>query len=196
MTTTEFLTLIAETAAQVKSYRLGGSAADGTSDCIGLIIGALKRGGISWPGIHGTNWAWRNAVKDTAAVSSAADTVPGDLLFKAYDPGDAGYALPSRYNSSKDRKDYYHVGVVTAVDPLRITHCTSGGIKTDTKIGQWKYRAKLKYLKDEPAAPAAESKEKDAALTRAAISEALESARAIRENAEKLEQTLSTALKE
>lgn len=192
MTTNEFLELIEKTAASVKNYRLGGSAADGTADCIGLIIGALKRGGVSWPGIHGTNWAWRNAVKDTSAVITAADTSPGDLLFKAYDPGDAGYALPSRYNSSKDRKDYYHVGVVAAVNPLKITHCTVGGIKTDTKIGQWKYRAKLKYLKDEPVAG---GKEKDAAQMNAAISEALASAKAIRENAEKLEQTLA-ALKE
>ena len=139
-----FLAAVDAIAADHPAYRLGGKAADGTCDCIGLIIGALNRCGVKWPGIHGSNWAARNAMAWLKPVSCADDLAVGDVVYKAKAPGQAGYRLPDRYAAGPDRNDYYHVGVVRSISPLRIIHCTSpGGVTTDTKLGKWAYRGGL-----------------------------------------------------
>lgn len=134
------------------SYRPGGTGEDGTCDCIGLIIGALERSGVSWSGIHGSNWWARHYVSGPERIASAASLQAGDLVFKAREPGESGYALPERYRSDADQRDYYHVGVVTAVSPLEITHCTSSGsadgVAVDTRLGQWAYRGQLTLIAD------------------------------------------------
>ena len=61
-------------------------------------------------------------------------------------PGQTGYDLPERYGADPDNRDYYHIGVVTAVEPLEITHCTGPGIVRDTKMGKWTYRGRLKKV--------------------------------------------------
>lgn len=33
----------------------GGDGSDGTCDCVGLGIGALRRGGVNYKSLHGTN---------------------------------------------------------------------------------------------------------------------------------------------
>ena len=38
------------------------------------------------------------------------------------------------------------MGVVTAVEPLEITHCTGPGIVRDTKLGRWTYRGRLEKV--------------------------------------------------
>lgn len=139
-----FLAAIDVIQAEQPTYRSGGKAADGTCDCIGLIIGALNRCGVKWPGIHGSNWAARNAMAWMLPVSDASDLAMGDIVYKARRPGETGYSLPERYADDPDRSDYYHVGVVRSVSPLRIVHCTSpGGVLTDTKLGKWAYRGGL-----------------------------------------------------
>ena len=35
------------------TYRHGGTGADGTCDCIGLVIGAIRRAGGVWNGLKG-----------------------------------------------------------------------------------------------------------------------------------------------
>lgn len=140
----DFLKAVAAIAAAKPSYRLGGSGTDGTCDCIGLIIGAIRRAGGAWKGTHGSNWAARNAM-DTLA--SPAPLEMGCAVYKAREPGVIAYDLPEDYAGHPDQRDYYHVGVVTCVSPLRITHCTGGtanGIKVDTSIGQWRYGGRLK----------------------------------------------------
>ena len=139
-----FLAAIDAIQREAPTYRLGGKAEDGTCDCIGLIIGALNRCGVKWPGIHGSNWAARNAMAWLLPVSDASDLTVGDIVYKARRPGETGYSLPDRYAADPDRADYYHVGVVRSVSPLRIVHCTSpGGVVTDTKLGKWAYRGGL-----------------------------------------------------
>ena len=151
--------------AEHPTYRLGGSATDGTCDCIGLVIGALRRGGVSWPGTHGTNWAARRAVTGLRQVTSAAQLSPGELVFKSRAPGEAGYALPATYAGDADRRDYYHVGVVLRVSPLVIVHCTVPTVKRDTRLGAWRHAASLSLLTEDapettpdtaPSAPDAE----------------------------------------
>ncbi len=143
----KFLQGVRENAHRITGYQLGHDGSDGTSDCIGLIVGALRLEGEKWPGIHGSNWAARNALNERFIVS--ADRIfPGEIVFKAYEPWEEKYALPDRYKDSGDALDYYHVGVVTGVDPLEITHCTGvrGGVRRDGQIGRWRYGGKLKYV--------------------------------------------------
>ena len=149
-----FLAAVDAIAAEHPAYRLGGKAADGTCDCIGLIIGALNRCGAKWPGIHGSNWAARNAMVCLKPVSGVGDLAVGNLVYKAKAPGQAGYRLPDRYAADPDRNDYYHVGVVRSISPLRIIHCTSpGGVKTDARLGRWACAGGLRQLDDAAPSP-------------------------------------------
>ena len=142
-----FLSAVDAIQQEAPTYRLGGKAEDGTCDCIGLIIGELNRCGVKWPGIHGSNWAARNAMAWLLPVSDASDLTVGDIVYKARRPGETGYSLPDRYAADPDRCDYYHVGVVRSISPLRIVHCTSpGGVTTDTKLGKWAYRGGLSLI--------------------------------------------------
>lgn len=155
MTLYEFVYAVACIADERPTYRLGGKGTDGTCDCIGLIIGACERCGIKWPGTHGSNWAARNVTTGLVEVTSADQLCMGDIVYKAYPPGNPKYNLPSKYESDPDRRDYYHVGVVTSVAPLEITHCTKSGkvdgIKVDTEQGEWKYRGRLSLIDGESA---------------------------------------------
>ena len=132
-----FLAGVEEIAATRPRYRLGGSGTDGTCDCIGLVIGAIRRAGGAWTGVHGSNWAARNEMAAMGAVT-AAELAQGMVVYKAWEPGAKKYALPGRYKNSADQQDYYHVGVVTSVNPLEITHCTGPGIVRDKTQGKWR----------------------------------------------------------
>lgn len=142
----KFLEKVQEIATSKPTYKLGHDGSDGTCDCIGLIIGAIRRAGGSWTGIHGSNYAARNEMRELLPVMDAGDLNLGDVVYKARTPGQAGYALPERYKNDPDHRDYYHVGVVTATSPLEITHCTGPGIVRDTKLGRWTYRGRLEKV--------------------------------------------------
>ena len=142
----KFLEKVKEIATSKPTYKLGHDGSDGTCDCIGLIIGAIRRSGGSWTGIHGSNYAARYEMRELLPVTDAGELCLGDVIYKARTPGQAGYALPERYKNDPDQRDYYHVGVVTAVEPLEITHCTGPGIVRDTKLGRWTYRGRLEKV--------------------------------------------------
>ena len=146
MNVAAFIAGVQKIAASAPAYRLGGDGSDGTCDCIGLVIGAIRRTGGSWEGIHGSNYAARYEMRELLPVADAGELCLGDVVYKARMPGQAGYALPERYLSDPDKNDYYHVGVVTSTSPLEITHCTSPGIVRDTKLGKWTYRGRLKKV--------------------------------------------------
>lgn len=144
----DFLEQVEAIRMEAPAYQLGHDGSDGGCDCIGLIIGAIRRAGGEWNGSHGSNYAARNRMVDLYAGLGARELEHGWLVFKAKAPGDAGYDLPAKYKeggqaSNGDWLDYYHVGVVTGVNPLRITHCTSSGsvngITVDTRMGKWGY---------------------------------------------------------
>ena len=67
---TTFLQCVRENAARVQAYEQGHDGSDGKCDCIGLIIGAVKLAGGSWPGTHGSNWAARNAMNTLNYIDS------------------------------------------------------------------------------------------------------------------------------
>ena len=127
-----------------------GDGSDGYCDCIGLIIGAIRRTGLKWTGIHGSNWAARKEAIGLHPVKSVADLEVGQMVLKGCQPGTNGYALPARYKKggayyNGDLTDYYHAGVVYSLNPLQIRHMSTK-MKIDTKIGQWNYAARLRPL--------------------------------------------------
>lgn len=147
------------------AYKQPGDGSGGVCDCIGLVIGAIRRMGLKWTGIHGSNYAARFQTVGLAYIAKQSDLALGDVVYKACDSSgtvrkacDAGtmkhkYDLPSRYTSkgSKyydgDLLDYYHAGVVTSVSPLNITHMTSPHMMVDTNLkGGWNYHGKVKLI--------------------------------------------------
>lgn len=141
MTNTDFVARVQEIAARNPTYRTGGDGSDGTCDCIGLVMGALGR---KYP-MHSTNYFARYEVyMDTLAADDELD--PGALVFKSRSATNPRYDLNDRYKQggryfTGDLLDYYHVGVVTRVYPLEITHCTStgsiNGIARDNTLDGW-----------------------------------------------------------
>ena len=147
----KFLQKIKTIADSKPAYKQPADGSDGTCDCIGLIIGAIRRMGLKWTGIHGSNWAARKELIELKKINSITELHLGDIVFKAYEANDSKNTLPSRYKKggryyTGDLKDYYHVGVVTQVNPLRITHMTSPTVKVDYSLGRWKYYGILKIL--------------------------------------------------
>lgn len=146
----KLLAMVAKIKALNPTYRQPGDGSDGTCDCIGLVIGAIRRMGLKWTGIHGTNWAARKEFVALKKITDASRLEVGDVVLKAVEPGDKKWNLPSRYrNGGKyyngDNRDYYHAGVVTKINPLNITHMSSK-MTVDTKLGKWNYGGKLRIL--------------------------------------------------
>ncbi len=125
------------------SYEHGHDGSDGSCDCIGLVKGALRKSGVEPKGLKGTNYAQRYTIKNQYSVGDGSKCKLGDVVLKYKEPGESGYDLPEAYQQggssyNGDLRDYYHIGVVTGVNPLVITHMTSPSAKKDTKVGQWK----------------------------------------------------------
>lgn len=138
-----------------------GDGSDGYCDCIGLIIGAIRRMGYKWNGIHGSNYAARFETMNLKKITSQAELKVGDIVYKSVPNGNRNWALPSRYFQggkyyTGDMNDYYHVGVVASVNPFTIKHMSSK-MTTDTKVNvynPWTYygqsRILVKNASDEP----------------------------------------------
>lgn len=144
----DFLNKVLEIERENPDYSLGHYGDNGLCDCIGLVIGAVKRCGGVWKGTHGTNYAVRNAMNNFRPFNQM-DLKLGDLVYKSRDKNDPSWSLPSKYyqdNRQADMNDYYHVGIVLSVNPLTIIHCTNPKIKRDAKQGQWKWVGELNYL--------------------------------------------------
>lgn len=147
MNVTQFLERVQQNVSRVKVYKPGGDGTNGECDCIGLIIGALRLGGVKWTGTHGTNYAVRNEMRWCSTLTKVSQLKKGMVVYKSREPGSNGYSLPEKYEAGGDLLDYYHVGVVTQINPLVITHCTSPGpIVRDSKLGKWNWYGELKKV--------------------------------------------------
>ena len=92
---------VEEIADSKPSYKLGHDGSDGTCDCIGLIIGAIRRAGGRWPG--------------TLAEARAKGMLrPGALLF-IHEEDER--ALPARY-AGDGLGDFSHVGLYVGENAL------------------------------------------------------------------------------
>lgn len=158
MKNTEFVKRVLEIAETNPTYRTGGDGSDGTCDCIGLIMGAL--GGTF--DMHSTNWFARYQTFGLEPINhDRYEPEIGDILYKARNPSNPKYVLHERYVTGRyatgDLLDYYHVGVVTNVAPVEITHCTStgsvNGIAYDSTSDSWTHVGILMNVDYEPAPP-------------------------------------------
>jgi hypothetical protein len=145
-----FLSKVMEIFNSNPKRREPGDGSDGYCDCIGLLIGAIRRMGLKWTGIHGSNWCARKELQKLEKINSVSDLSVGDAVLKGCDQNTKGWALPSRYRKggkyyNGDLNDYYHAGVVESVNPLRIRHMSSK-MTLDTKLGKWNYHGKLTIL--------------------------------------------------
>lgn len=131
------------------AYGQPGDGSDGTCDCIGLIIGSIRRAGGSWTGIHGSNYAARWELEDAQEITSISQLYVGMAVFKYnIDNKDlsAKYKDPKNKYYNGDLRDYYHVGTVISVNPLKIMHMTSPTARIDKDLGKWRYGGRLKKV--------------------------------------------------
>lgn len=141
MNNSTFLAGVRRIADSRPSYRTGGKGMDGTCDCIGLIIGAV---GKKYD-MHSTNYFARTQMRSLDSLLDEGQLHEGSIVYKSRrDTAElnARYQSGGRYYTG-DLLDYYHVGVVTAIEPLEITHCTStnnvNGIAYDNSIRAWSH---------------------------------------------------------
>lgn len=146
----DFVTEVQRIADIRPTYRTGGSGADGTCDCIGLIMGAMYALGHDRYEMHSTNYFARFQMKILCRLKSAVQLFIGAIVYKdrvSMTQLHKRYQEGGRYFTG-DLLDYYHVGVVTSIDPLEITHCTStedvDGIAHDHSIDGWTQFGMLK----------------------------------------------------
>ena len=149
----KFLSKVMEIFNSNPKRREPGDGSDGYCDCIGLIIGAIRRTGLKWTGIHGSNWAARKETINLKPITSQSELEAGDIVYKAVPKGHKNWALPSRYWQggkyyTGDLNDYYHAGVVYSTNPFQIRHMSSK-MTVDTKVNTyypWNYYGKNRQL--------------------------------------------------
>lgn len=129
MTVNAFLEAVSSIADKEPVYREGGTGADGTCDCIGLVMGAMYALGRSRYDLHSSNYFARFQTEDLSELKDTAQLAPGMIVYKARTEM---HDLNARYQPSGscwtgDLLDYYHAGVVESLDPFSIVHCTSAG---------------------------------------------------------------------
>lgn len=141
MNNSTFLAGVRRIAAARPVYRTGGTGADGTCDCVGLIMGAI---GKEYD-MHSTNYFARFQMRSLDSLLDESQLHEGGIVYKSRRDTaqlNARYQPGGRYYTG-DMLDYYHVGVVTGIDPLEITHCTStnnvNGIAYDNSIRAWSH---------------------------------------------------------
>ena len=144
-----FVGRIERIAARNLTYRTGGVGKDGTCDCIGLIMGAMYELGHRQYDLHSTNYFARYQMLELKNANKK-DLYIGQILYRARTNQDKLHAryLPGGRYYTGDLLDYYHVGVVTSVKPLRIIECTEYGNVTGIVVNEtfknWHYGGKLR----------------------------------------------------
>lgn len=135
-------------------YEEGHDGSDGKCDCIGMCRGGLERGGATdIKGMRGTNQAARQTIQNLQTIDSEDQLMVGDVVLKTRDKDDPNMPLPDRYRKGGidyDAKwgetNFTHIGTVTNINPLEITHMTSPTAKIDTKLKGWTYLGELPWI--------------------------------------------------
>lgn len=145
-----FIAKIENIAARDLTYKTGGMGKNGICDCIGLIMGAMYELGRKKYDLHSTNYFARFQMASLTPVKNEKDLFPGQVLYRSRS---STSKLHARYQAggshyTGDMLDYYHVGVVTRTNPLRIIECTEygnvTGIVISTKLKNWTHGGALK----------------------------------------------------
>ena len=175
---TGFVERVEQIAARKLTYRTGGVGADGTCDCIGLVMGAMYELGHKKYDLHSTNYFARYQTMELREVKKESELFVGQLLFSARESTDklADRYKPGSAHYNGDMLDYYHVEVVTSKKPLRIVECTQygsvDGIEVSTKLGGKRYGGKLRgvlYDAEDTGGMYVETEEETVALYKARV---------------------------
>lgn len=150
-TAKEFAYEVEDIALTVTGYQIRKSGQNGLCDCIGLIMGAMTNlGSGSYP-MHSTNYFARYETNNMRTLKSGETLQVGHILYKARSDQsdlDDRYKPGGRYHRPNNMLDYYHVGVITSISPLEITHCTKdgsiSGIKRDSSTKGWTHVGEVK----------------------------------------------------
>ena len=112
-------------------YQSPGTNDERGIDCSGMFVRAYRLQGQRI--YHGSNTIWRKHLREKGPIDSVRDLQPGMAVFK-WKPD-----TPSKFSDNEG--DFCHIGLVTSVNPLRIVHASTEGmkVKADKKIGKWKY---------------------------------------------------------
>lgn len=155
VTRKDFVSAVLQNSLTVRAYKKGydGRGKDGFCDCIGLIRGAFSILGVSY-NTPGTNYTARHDIDGFTEFNSIFELKLGDVVLKRHRPGEEGYdadTIKRSYANDPDQNDYYHIGVVTSMNPFAITHCTSvpGGIQKDNSKKNWFMKGRMKLVKED-----------------------------------------------
>lgn len=96
-------------------------------DCSGAWVRCYKKHGYSI--LHGSNSIFRKECSSTGKINSKSDLKVGMMVFKNRFDGKE----PEKYQGD-GLGNFYHIGAVTSINPLVITHATSPNAKQDTKF--------------------------------------------------------------
>ena len=140
-------------------YKEGHDGSDGKCDCIGMCRGAGERAGATdIKGMRGTNQVARQTILDLQELKNEAPLLVGDVVLKTRDKDDPNMPLPDRYRKGGIDYDqrwgetnFTHIGTVTKVNPIEITHMTSPTAKKDYSIKGWGYFGELPFVEYEAA---------------------------------------------
>ena len=149
-------------------YEKGCDGSNGKCDCIGMSRGGLEREGVTdVTNMRGTNQAARKTIQDMQKIVGSPQLQLGDVVLKTRDKDDKNMPLPDRYRKGGVDYDpkwgetnFTHIGTVTRINPLEITHMTSPTAKKDYSLGNWSYFGHLPWVDkeadpDEPDEPTA-----------------------------------------
>ena len=126
-------------------------------DCSGAFVRAYRMAGNNI--YHGSNRIERVYCENCFDLNGSTSGLErGMAIFKYRNPGETGYDadplssayLPGGEYYNGDVRNYTHIGLVTGVNPLEITHATSPAAKKDTKLGSgvssWRRAGRLKAV--------------------------------------------------
>ncbi len=114
-------------------------------DCSGLFVYAFNK--INQKIYHGSNRIARKYVNNVQAINNNVQL--GDVVFKTRSPGNklsAQYKQGGKHYNPNLIQDFYHIGLVTSINPLRIVHATPPAVKVDTNLKPWSHKARLNIL--------------------------------------------------
>ena len=96
-------------------------------DCSGAWVRCYKKHGFTI--LHGSNSIYRKECSSTGKINSSSNLKVGMMVFKnRFDNKE-----PDKYKND-GLGNFYHIGCVTNINPLVITHATSPNAKQDTKF--------------------------------------------------------------
>ena len=136
---------------EMPTYEEGHDGSDGKCDCIGMCRGGLIRAGATdVKNMRGTNQAARKAIDNLRRFTKVSALQVGSVVLKVRDKNDTNMPLPDRYRKGGADYDpeigevnFTHIGTVTGLDPLTITHMTTPKPMKDTSIKGWTYAGEL-----------------------------------------------------